>query len=197
MDCIHTPRVDDASIDPSTCRTADDELSSETARQRWLCVRTQPRKELFAAENLKMQSYRYYLPTLMRTVRHARKVTKVRSALFPSYLFVEIDLDVQQWRPIRSTFGVSNLVMQNDRPKLVPRGVVETLQEATNGDGHIDFRHDVQIGQDVRMLSGPFFNLVGKLEALDDRGRVAVLLDILGGQRRVFAERTALQPVKS
>lgn len=197
MDCTPTPRADDVSIDPSTCRTADEESSSLARNQRWLCVRTQPRKELFAAKNLEMQSYRHYLPTLMKTVRHARKVTKVRAALFPTYLFVEIDLDVQQWRPIRSTFGVSNLIMENDRPKLVPSGVVETLQEATNDDGHIDFRHDVQIGQNVRLLSGPFFNLVGTLEALDDRGRVAVLLDILGGQRRVFAEQTALQPIES
>lgn len=197
MDCIHTPWVDDAGIDTPACSTADDGPSRRPCDQRWLCVKTQPRKELYAAENLKLQSYRCFLPTLMKTVRHARKVTKVKSALFPTYLFVEVDLDVQRWRPIRSTFGVSDLIMEGDRPKLVPFGVVEALENATNDDGHVDFRHDVKIGQEVRLLSGPFFNLVGRLESLDDRGRVAVLLDILGGQRRVFAERTALQPVES
>ena len=165
--------------------------------ERWYCVQTQPKKEMFAAKNLEMQSYRYLLPTVVKTIRHARKVTKVKRALFPSYMFVSVDVDVQRWWPIKSTFGVRHLIMENDRPKPVPVGVVEALIAATNDEGHVDFRHDIRVGQNVRLLSGPFFNLVGRLERLDDRGRVAVLISILGGERLVIAEKTALQPVDS
>lgn len=161
----------------------------------WYCVYTQPRKESLAAENLEIQSYQCFLPTITKTVRHARKSTRIKAALFPRYLFVHVDIGVRAWRPIRSTIGVTELVLQNERPKPVPNGVVERLLAAVNDDGHVDFRDDIEVGQDVRLLSGPFFNLVGTLQRMDDRGRVEVLLTILGGERSVFANKTALQRV--
>jgi transcription antitermination factor NusG len=37
-----------------------------------------------------------------------------------------------------------------------------------------------KIGQAVRILDGPFVNIVGTLQHLDPGGRVRVLLDLLG-----------------
>ncbi len=170
------------------------EVSSDGDQRRWICIHAQPNKELFAAQNLRNQSYHCYLPTVSKVVRHARRTKTVRAPLFPRYLFVNIDVDVDQWRPILGTFGVSSLVMDGGRPKAVPFGVVETLLEATDTEGNTDFRHNVHVGQQVRIMSGPFFDLVGRLEQLDSMGRVTVLLDILGGQRSVNAGRVALQP---
>lgn len=87
--------------------------------------------------------------------------------------------------------------MQNERPKPVPLGVVENLFEAISEDGHVDFRHEAKVGQQVRLLSGPFSNLIGRLERLDEKGRVAVLLEILGGERIVTADKTSLLPIAS
>lgn len=164
-------------------------------KKRWICVHSQPNKELFAAANLRAQSYQCFLPTVSKIVRHARKAKAVKAPLFPRYMFVDIDLSVEPWRPIVSTFGVSAVITERDRPKVVPVGVVEALIEATDAKGLADFRHEVQVGQDVRIMSGPFYDLVGRLERLDERGRVEVLLDILGGQRTVVTDSVALQPV--
>ena len=172
-----------------------EECQSVDSGNRWICVHSQPKKEMVAAANLRMQSYHCFLPTVSRVVRHARKTKAIRAPLFPRYLFVSIDRSVDPWRPIMSTIGVSSVIMERDRPKPVPEGVVEVLQEATDSKGLTDFRHKVQVGQDVRIMSGPFFDLVGRLERLDGNGRVEVLLDILGGQRSVVTTRTALQPV--
>ncbi|MGI9449869.1 MAG: transcription termination/antitermination protein NusG [Geminicoccaceae bacterium] len=190
-------QIGDANVDLAQRHGIEGEPPLQESSKRWYCVQTQPMKEMFAAKNLEMQSYQLHLPTVVKTIRHARKVTRVKRALFPSYLFVNVDVDTQSWWSIRSTFGVRHLIMENDRPKPVPIGVVEALITATNDEGHVDFRHDIRVGQNVRLLSGPFFNLVGKLERLDDRGRVAVLLSILGGERLVIAEKTALQPEDS
>ena len=171
--------------------------SAQESAARWYCVQTLPKKELVAAENLALQSYRYLLPTFVKTIRHARKTTKVKRALFPGYLFVSIDMRTQPWWPIKGTIGVRNMIMDNDRPKMVPIGVVEELIAATNEDGHIDYRHKIEVGQNVRLMSGPFFNLVGRLERLDEKGRVAVLLSILGGERLVVADKAALQPIET
>ena len=164
---------------------------------RWICIRSQPKRELFAAENLCRQSYRCFVPTVPRVVRHARRAKKIKEALFPRYLFINLDLGVQQWRPILGTFGVSDVIMQDGRPKPVPIGVVEGLMAAIDADGCMDFRHHANVGDSVRLMAGPFFGLIGRLERLDSQGRVSVLLDILGGPRVVHASRTALQTVSA
>ena len=42
------------------------------------------------------------------------------------------------------------------------------------------FTSGMATGQSVRILSGPFANVVGRLERLDAAGRVRVLLDMMG-----------------
>ena len=183
------------SADGNESSRSDGAGLSLQAGERWFCVHTAPRKELVAASNLSLQGYRSFMPTVIKEVRHARKVTTVRAAFFPRYMFVIIATKTQRWRPINGTIGVSSLVTENDRPKPVPAGVVESLIKATNDLGALDFRDEVQIGQQVRLLDGPFANLVGSLARMDHNGRVAVLLEIMGGERLVATERTALQPV--
>jgi len=179
--------------DEAEGRIDEDGVAGEESR--WVCVRSQAKKEIFAAENLRKQEYDCYLPIVTKTVRHARRTKVVKASLFPRYMFVRLNRSEQQWRPILGTFGVSDMVMERGRPKPVPVGIVEALLEATNADGCTDFRHQVSVGQKVRLMSGPFYDLVGRLEKLDERGRVSVLLDILGGQRIVLADRATLQPV--
>lgn len=178
--------------EPSCSNGADLSLQ---AGERWFCIHTAPRRELVAALNLGLQGYRSFMPTMIKEVRHARKVTTVKAAFFPRYIFAVIATETQPWRPINGTIGVSSLITENDRPKPVPVGVVEALMKATNDLGALDFRDEIQIGQQVRLLDGPFANLVGSLARMDHNGRVAVLLEIMGGERLVATERTALQPV--
>ncbi len=42
-------------------------------------------------------------------------------------------------------------------------------------------------GQSIKVTAGPFADLVGTLERLDEQERVRVLLDILGGKTPVAA----------
>jgi len=48
--------------------------------------------------------------------------------------------------------------------------------------------------QSVRILTGPFADFVGKLDRLDDAGRVRVLLDMMGTAVPVALHRSALCP---
>ena len=174
---------------------ADQALLELKGDERWFCVHALAKKELFAAANLERQGFRCFVPKLLKTVRHARRTKTTLAPLFPRYLFTVIDLGVHRWRSIRGTFGVADLVMGDDRPRPVPVGVVEGLIEATGIEGSVDFRDQLQVGQEVRMLTGPFAEQMGRLARLDDNGRVAVLLEIMGAERLVRTERTVLQPV--
>ena len=165
-------------------------LANPPVGERWFVVHTHPKGEARAEFHLSAQKFRAFSPHLMKTVRHARQLRTVRAPLFPRYIFVSLDLERDRWLSIRSTFGVSSLFMMEGRPVPVPVGVVETLLAAT--DGLVTRLDDgLAVGQGVRILSGPFSEMVGQLVRFDDGGRVRVLLDLMGGAP-VSLPRTAL-----
>jgi len=147
--------------------------------QRWYCAQTQPRREILASRHLAAQGFRAFLPQIAKTVRHARKVQTVRAALFPRYLFVALDPDQDRWRPVNGTIGVSRLLTANGFPTAVPDGVVEALLACQDPAGTVRFSFEE--GQAVRVVAGPFSDMIGLIERLDGNGRVRVLLDIMGG----------------
>lgn len=159
---------------------------------RWYVVHTQPNAELRAAANLSRQTFGVYLPTYLKRRSHARRIDTVRRALFPRYLFVELDGDVR-WRPILSTAGVADLVRVGDRPVPVPSGIIDTLR-AGEKSGCYDDNHAARLtpGQLVRVLAGPFADLVGRVAALADSERVYILLDLLGREVRAKIQADAV-----
>lgn len=158
----------------------------------WYAAYTQPNAEAKAVEHLARQGYSVYLPRYRRTVRHARRRALVLRPLFPRYLFVGLDRLTQRWRPIRSTVGVVGLVASGDEPVPVAEGIVDGLRRQES-DGAFDLLSPVQrlrAGDAVRVIEGPFVDLVGKLLGMADHERVFVLLELLG--RTVRAEVPAL-----
>jgi transcriptional antiterminator RfaH len=143
---------------------------------------------------LSAQGFHNFLPRHLKTVRHARKLRTVNAPLFPRYIFVALNLEIDPWRGVERTIGVSNLVSALDRPLPVPVGVVETLMLSYGIDGQIRFAPDIARGQKVRLVAGPFAEALGVLDMLDDKGRVEVLLDIMGGGIRVKLPRSWIQP---
>jgi len=162
--------------------------------ERWYVVRTLPQRERYAVKNLQNQGYRAFLPLHLRTRRHARKVETISAPLFPRYLFAIVDRTRDRWRSINGTFGVERLLMCAGEPQTVPRGLVESLISATDEDGVVQFDYCLHEGQTIKIVAGPFADLIGRLERLDDRGRVGVLLELLGGPVRVDLSRRLVAP---
>lgn len=161
-------------------------------RERWYVVQSLPRQEARAEMQLLRQGYRTFLPRMTKTVRHARKLRTVRCPVFPGYLFVALDLQKDRWRSVNGTFGVASLIMAESLPAPAPRGVVEKLLDYMDESGLARFDRDLREGQAIRVLTGPFANVLGRLDRLDANGRVRVLLDIMGGEVPALLDRAAL-----
>ncbi len=162
--------------------------------ERWYVVRTLAQRERLAVQQLDNQGYRAFLPLHLKTRRHARKVETISAPLFPRYLFTILDLTCDRWRSINGTFGVERLLMSGAKPQAVPYGLVESFISAADEDGTVHFDFHLHEGQSVKVVAGPFANLIGRLERLDDKGRVSVLLELLGGSVRVALPRKFLAP---
>lgn len=160
-------------------------LSDEADRfmTTWYVARTHVNAESKAVSNLIRQNFETYLPTCSCWRSHARRREVVRRPLFPGYVFVGFDIEITRWRSIFSTVGVVKLICANERPVKVPVGVVESIQKAER-EGVFNYTHAVmqlKPGASVRIASGPFANLIGKLQSRISKDRVRVLVGILGG----------------
>jgi transcriptional antiterminator RfaH len=153
----------------------------------WYVVQTQARAEAKALYNLRRQGYDAFLPQYLKLRRHARRTDRVPAPLFPRYLFVRIDADKPQWLPIRSTFGVTDIVLNGSRPAVLSDGVVQEIRRREGEDGYILLKPACAFrrGEAVSIVSGALANCQALFECATDEDRVILLLDLLGREVRV------------
>lgn len=146
-----------------------------------------------AAQHLLRQGFRPFLPTTWRTIRHARQIRNERTAFFPGYLFVAMDLDRDRWRSIDGTIGVVRLVKADGRPNSAPSGLVEALIEATGEDGVLDLSGGaLREGDAVRIIRGPFADQLAIVQQMRTEDRVRVLLSMMNQRVPVDVVRADL-----
>jgi len=152
----------------------------------WYAVRTKAKQEKTAEHHLSNQNFDIFLPLLRVTVKRGVTWNKRIEPLFPGYLFVKLDVDVQSTASIRSTRGVVGLVKQGDCLLPVPSGVMDeiiALQEV--GKDAIEIIQKFKAGEEVTITHGPMAGLDAIYKAKSSEERVIVLLNILGGETRV------------
>lgn len=161
----------------------------------WYVVYTRAQAEAQALDHLRRQGYTAYLPRYQKRRRHARRWELVRRPLFPRYLFVALDLLATRWRPILSTIGVSDLVRHADAPAPVPDGIVEEIRQR-EGTGMFDTTRpgNYKSGDPVRVIEGPFAELIGRFHSMADAERVFVLFDLLDRQVKTRLSSEAIAP---
>ena len=84
--------------------------------------------------------------------------------------------------------------MGAEHPMPVPPGVVEALVAATERSGTVRLDRDLEIGQKLRILSGPFAETLCRLAELDDKGRVRVLFEFMGAEVSAQLNRSLVAP---
>lgn len=168
---------------------------SEPKRERWYVVHTLPHAESRAIANLTRQSFKTFCPRMHKMVRHAHKFTHTLAPLFPSYVFVRLNVRRDRWRSVNGTRGVIRILTQGELPLAVPRGVVEALNANMNSEGTVDWSKSLNVGDEVRICDGPFTGFVGALEHLDEAGRVRVLLELMTRTVSIVVRSDIVEPV--
>lgn len=166
--------------------------STERCGRKWYAVKTQPRKEALAELHLKRQSFETFLPVASQIVRSPSGFVSRKAALFPSYLFTRLDLAVDRWRCINSTAGVSRLVEFAGRPAAAPPGLIDCMRDLASEGGDVCIDTDIAVGSAVRVLGGPFDQLVGILQKSDANERVTVLIELMRRQVSVSVSRSSV-----
>ena len=155
--------------------------------RRWYVINTHAQSERKAAWHLANQGFHAYLPQYMKRRRHARRVDMVKAPLFPRYLFVELDLELDQWRAINSTIGVSHMISGGERPLTVPEGIIDGIRAREDSAGVVPVAREARFrkGEKLQVMDGALIDHVGLFECSSDQDRVVVMLNLLGRQVRV------------
>jgi transcriptional antiterminator RfaH len=153
----------------------------------WHVVQAHFHAEAKAQIHLARQGFETYLPRYLKRRRHARRVDLVAAPLYPTYLFVAFDPAVQQWRSIRSTIGVAQLLCNGELPKTIDGSIIGALRSREDERGFVELARRPQFasGDRVRVRDGVFNDCLGLFEHMTDRERVVILLDLLGRKVRV------------
>ena len=122
-----------------------------------------------------------------------RKVV-VQKKVFPGYLLVRMALDDDSWYVVRNTPGVTGFVGNGARPTPLSRKEVENIlgsgeKEEVGVEKRARPRLDFEVGEQVRVTTGPFADFNGVISDIDvGRSKLTVLVNIFGRETPVELE---------
>lgn len=115
-----------------------------------------------------------------------REITKRR--IYPGYVLVEMILTDASWYVVRNTPGVTGFVGAGNKPIPLQEEEVQQILERAVTDTPRP-RIDVTLGENVRVISGPFENFIGTVEEIHpDKGKLKVLVSMFGRETPVELE---------
>ena len=152
---------------------------------KWYLIKTKPRQEKKAKQNLENQGYRAFCPMV--------KINNQLVVLFPGYLFVQLNEKTQNWSPINSTKGVSHFVKFGLNFAKVPDSVVEFIKS----NQHITTEKLINLkkfksGDMVQISDGALKNWVAIFESYRSDERVTLLMNLLGREQSLSIKKKSV-----
>jgi len=155
----------------------------------WFAVRTKPREEIKARDQLELQGFEVYLPLVNARISHARKVSWQARPFFAGYLFMRLAKDEQRWTSIRSTIGVLAPVSFGLYYPPLPDAAIALLQGNHDDQGFIDVaatpKSPFKAGEKVRLNDGSLQGFDAVFIEMRGQDRAMILLDWMQKKMRV------------
>ena len=142
----------------------------------WYLIKTKPRQEKIAKQNLENQGYVAFCPIA--------NINNQLIVLFPGYLFVQLNEKTQNWSPVNSTKGVSHFIKFGLNFAKVPNSIIKFIK--TNQ--HITIEKLInqkkfKPGDEVRISNGVFKDWTAILKCYRPNERVILLMNLFGREQ--------------
>ncbi len=162
---------------------------------KWYALYTKPRHEFKAEIQLTACGIEHYLPTVIRVKQWSDRKKKVKEPLFSGYIFIrgnERDrlLALEQYAVVRSIFF-------QGAPAIVPSWQIENLKKMLEGNGDITVTDKIKAGTPVKIISGPFKDIIGIVEEDANQNKtLSISIDLLKRTVRVKIPKDSLIETK-
>ena len=144
----------------------------------WYLVYTKAREEQRAKKNIENQGFEIFLPMIAVAKENQSKSITLK-AMFPGYLFVKINTELDKWNRIKSTRGVSHLVVFGQRLAEIPNQVIAYLKSGADENDIFKqkiTRQEFQKGDKLVIEKGMFKDKEATFLAKKSKERVRILL---------------------
>lgn len=145
---------------------------------------------------LKNKVFDILVPTEKESRVRQGKKSEIDRKVFPGYVFVEMVLDDNTWYLVKSTTGVIGFV-GDAKPTIVKDSEVREIRKAIEeSDTKPYIRPKWEVGQAVRVNSGPFGDFTGSIQEINaPKDKVKVLISIFGRDTPVELEFSQIEKI--
>ncbi|HBI27238.1 MAG TPA: transcription termination/antitermination factor NusG, partial [Peptococcaceae bacterium] len=117
----------------------------------------------------------------------------VKKKVFPGYVLVEMILTDDSWYVVRNTPGVTSFVGSGNKPVPLVEDEVQHIL-CKMGLAEAPIKMDLDIGESVRVIAGPFENFIGSVEEIyPEKNKLRVLVSMFGRETPVELDFTQVE----
>jgi len=122
-------------------------------------------------------SVEYYLPTLTTTKKWSDRKKKITEPLFRGYIFIRAD-DKERILAVSSE-AVVRTIFFNGKPSVIPDWQIENIKKILSESPDIFVSNKIEIGARVKIIDGPFKDVIGVVTGSQEEKWLAVSIDLL------------------
>lgn len=163
-------------------------------KKKWYVVHTYSSYENKVKANLEQrvksmgmqdQIFQVLIPTEKVLEVKAGRRRYVQKKVFPGYVVVEMMLNNESWQVVRNTPGVTRFVGSGGKPVPLKESEIDSILKQM-GRGEKAPKLDIEVGESVRIIVGPFTGYTGKVKEIDyEKSKLKVFLSIFGRETSV------------
>ena len=146
----------------------------------WVLIYTKVKQEIRASKNLQKQGFKTFLPLIVASNKKSELKSLV--PVFPRYFFAQLNLSLDNWTSIKSSYGVSHIVMFGEKFTTIPRSIIKLIQNKLDEEGVYKeevSRIEFQEGDSVTIKEGRFAGIDAIFLSNKSKDRVRLLLKLL------------------
>ena len=145
--------------------------------KRWFALCTKPRCELKARNQLDSIDAYNYLPLITRFSKWSDRIKKIEEPLIRGYIFVFAD-ERERLLSLEQP-SIVKCVCHGGRAACIPCWQIENLQKINNIGTDLRIQNGLVSGEKAEIISGPLKGVIGTIENIGCKNRLAVSIDIL------------------
>ena len=145
--------------------------------KQWIVVRSKPRSEKVAHNELVKKNIEAYLPLLKERRKWSDRKKWVEFPLFSSYLFARIDIKDSIF--VLQTQGVNTIVKFGKQIAIVQNSVIQAIRLAMEGGYQLEPVEYFVEGNRVEVVAGPMKSVKGIVAKLKGQNRLIIKIDAI------------------
>ncbi len=163
-------------------------------KRRWYVLHTYSGYEDAVAYNLKQRIesldmgdkiFNVLVPKEKKIKIKSGKRQIVEEKIYPGYVLVEMIVTDDSWYVVRNTPRVTGFIGAGTTPVAISDEEIKRLQKRM-GVEEPTYKIDVEVGDAVKIVDGPFKDFDGKISEIDkSKGKIKVLVNMFGRETPV------------